>query len=58
MKIDKLAVWLNTIGYTSARLVAFAPRPEALVAIQVAPGGGELLTPADGEILRRLAPRK
>jgi probable F420-dependent oxidoreductase len=28
MKIDKLAVWLNTIGYTSAELVAFARRLE------------------------------
>lgn len=28
MKIDKLAVWLNTIGYTSAELVAFAQRLE------------------------------
>ena len=25
MKIDKLAVWLNTIGYRSADLVAFDP---------------------------------
>src|SRR5579871_6417749 len=28
MRIDKLAVWLNTIGYTSADLVAFARRLE------------------------------
>lgn len=28
MKIDKLAVWLNTIGYRSADLVAFARRLE------------------------------
>lgn len=28
MKIDRLAVWLNTIGYTSAQLVAFARRLE------------------------------
>jgi probable F420-dependent oxidoreductase len=28
MKIDKLAVWLKTIGYTSAELVAFARRLE------------------------------
>lgn len=28
MKIDKLAVWLNTIGYTSAELTAFARRLE------------------------------
>src|ERR1700712_5779645 len=29
MRIDKLAVWLNTIGYPSAKLVAFARRLEA-----------------------------
>ena len=29
MKIDRLAVWLNTIGYTSADLVEFARRLEA-----------------------------
>ncbi len=29
MRIDKLAVWLNTIGYASADLVAFAQRLEA-----------------------------
>ena len=29
MRIDRLAVWLNTIGYTSAQLVAFARRIEA-----------------------------
>lgn len=28
MRIDKLAVWINTIGYTSASLVAFARRLE------------------------------
>jgi probable F420-dependent oxidoreductase len=28
MRIDKLAVWLNTIGYSSAELVAFARRLE------------------------------
>ena len=28
MRIDKLAVWINTIGYTSAELVAFAQRLE------------------------------
>jgi probable F420-dependent oxidoreductase len=28
MQIDKLAVWLNTIGYTSEQLVAFARRLE------------------------------
>ena len=29
MRIDKLAVWLNTIGYSSAELVAFARRLES-----------------------------
>ena len=29
MKIDRLAVWLNTIGYTSGQLVAFARRLES-----------------------------
>lgn len=29
MRIDKLAVWINTIGYRSADLVAFAQRLEA-----------------------------
>ena len=29
MRIDRLAVWLNTIGYTSAQLVEFARRIEA-----------------------------
>ena len=29
MRIDRLAVWLNTIGYSSAALVAFARRIEA-----------------------------
>lgn len=28
MRIDRLAVWLNTIGYTSAQIVAFARRLE------------------------------
>ena len=28
MRIDKLAVWINTIGYPSADLVAFARRLE------------------------------
>ena len=28
MRIDKLAVWINTIGYRSAELVAFARRLE------------------------------
>ena len=28
MRIDKLAVWINTIGYASADLVAFARRLE------------------------------
>lgn len=28
MRIDKLAVWINTIGYSSAQLVAFARRLE------------------------------
>ena len=28
MQIDKLAVWINTIGYRSADLVAFARRLE------------------------------
>ena len=28
MKIDRLAVWINTIGYRSADLVAFARRLE------------------------------
>src|SRR5579871_2017766 len=28
MRIDKLAVWINTIGYRSADLVAFARRLE------------------------------
>jgi probable F420-dependent oxidoreductase len=29
MRIDKLAVWINTIGYSSAQLVAFARRLES-----------------------------
>ena len=37
MRIDKLAVWLNTIGYTSAQLVAFARerRPGELIYLLV-----------------------